>query len=212
MVKKLFIILIMFVCIKYSVYANIVPNKISDIPQNSIGVYQVENKLTVYKEPSTESAIIFEQEINYNSLLNTQTHKTLGILIPQKQLGYVYATDCDENWIEIIYDKINNQRGWVLKEDTFQFMPWVTFYNMYGRKYGLIALQDTQKEVITVSSQPDENAQQIAKVHRPKQIRLTSIEGNWALVSILDIENNTYTGYIQWRNIKGEYYIFPDVK
>lgn len=212
MIKKIFVTLAILVCFKSSIYASVVPNKMNDIPPNSIGVYQVENKLTVYKEPHTESPIVFEEIINYGALLDKYTSNTLCILIPQKQLGYVFATDCDEDWVEIIYDKTNNRKGWVLKEDSFQFMPWITFYNMYGRKYGLITLISTQKEVMTVYSQPEESAQQIAKIHHPKQIRLTSTEGNWALVTILDTENNTYTGYIQWRDINGKYYIFPDVK
>ena len=101
---------------------------------------------------------------------------------------------------------------WVYKNDDFQFLPWINFYNMYGRKYGLQLLKNIPLNINDIHSEPDDNAQILGKMVRPKQIRLTAIEGNWALVSVLDVSCYTNTGYIQWRDINGQFYLFPDMK
>jgi hypothetical protein len=205
----------LFICllgINLSAFADVLPLAISDIPQSSVGVYQVSQKVVVHQKPSVESKIVFEREMNYSTLLGVKYDNNFGILIPQKELAYLYATDCDEDWVEVIYDKSQNLKGWVQKEDDFQFLAWITFYNMYGRKYGLVQLKNAPSVMNDIYSQPDDSSQLIGKITRPKQIRLTAIEGNWILVSILDVSYYTNTGYVQWRNSNGQYYYFPDIK
>ena len=96
-------------------------------------------------------------------------------------------------------------------EDRFQFMPWISFVNLYGKKYGLIELKNSSHND-NIYSQPDENSQILGKLNRPQYIRLTSVEGIWALSSVLDLSRETTTGYIQWRNEKGLIYLFPNIK
>ena len=45
-----------------------------------------------------------------------------------------------------------------------------------------------------------------------KQIKLTAIRGNWALVSVFDIDKTPKTGYIKWRSDSGIIYAFPNIK
>lgn len=210
--KRLILILFVSIMLSMNAFADILPMTANDIPPSSIGVYQTGQRLVVYSSPNSDSKIVFDREINYSIMIGARIDNTFAVLVPQKELGYIYATDCDEDWVEVIYDKTQNLKGWVHKDDDFQFLPWITFYNMYGRKYGLLQLKNSPVSINDIHSQPDEASQTIARMARPKQIRLTSIEGNWVLVSILDVTSCTHTGYIQWRNSSGQYYLFPDIR
>ncbi|MCD8377233.1 MAG: hypothetical protein LUB59_00430 [Candidatus Gastranaerophilales bacterium] len=208
---SLFTLLILF-CWQLMSFGNVVPLTASDIPSNSIGLYQVDKRIVVREKPDDNSKILSDRQINYTVLSGANTDYMFAVLIPDKELGYVYATDADGDWVQIIYDKKNNLKGWVYKNDDFQFFPWINFYSMYGRKYGLYRLKNTPSDVSDIHSQPDENSQILGKMTRPKQIRLTGIEGNWALVTVLDVNCFTNTGYVQWRDINGQFYLFPDIK
>lgn len=185
----------------------------SEIPKNSIGVYQVSSsKLIVYNKPLENAKVIYEENIDYSQYLDNTSSPTFAVILPQKQLSYLYAIDCYDEWVLVIYNKSTNAIGWVKKEDFFQFLPWVNFYGMYGRKYGLVELKNNKTINRKLYSQPDKNSQIVANITKPVKIRLTSLEGNWALVSILDITGSVHTGYLEWRTQNGEYFVFPEFR
>ena len=131
----------------------------------------------------------------------------------EKKLGFLYVSDIgDDGWVEVIYDRHSGARGWVLTEDRFQFLPWLSFYNMYGRKYGLRLLKDAPDEVEVLHAKSEDLSQNIGKLNYVKQIKLTAIRGNWALVSVFDIDKTPKTGYLRWRSNEGVIYAFPDIK
>lgn len=206
-----FILLLLFLS-SYKIFANILPVSSGDIPNGVIGLYQTDKRITIYEKPNCLSKILLDKQIDYFDMMNIKTDDMFGLLVPQKELGYLYVVDTDDDWLCVIYNKNKNLKGWVYKNDDFQFLPWVNFYDLYGRKYGLEKLKNSPDGINEVHSQPDENSRIISKVIQPKQIKLTSIEGNWMLVSILDYTGNIHTGYIQWRNINGQLYLFPIVK
>ena len=130
-----------------------------------------------------------------------------------KKLGFLYVSDIgDEGWVEVIYNKQSGARGWVKTEDRLQFMPWLSFYNMYGRKYGLRLLKDTPDEIEVLHAKSEDLSQNVGKLRYVKQIRLTVIRGNWALVSVVDIDQSPKTGYMRWRSNDGVIYAFPNIK
>ena len=65
---------------------------------------------------------------------------------------------------------------------------------MYGRKYGLRLLKDTPDEIEVLHAKSEDLSQNIGKLRYVKQIRLTAIRGNWALVSVVDIDQTPKTG------------------
>lgn len=200
-------------CIALTCFADVVPTSANDIPPSSIGMYQVScAKLTVYEKPSEKSKIVYEETIDFSYYLNNDKSDTYSVLLAKRQLAYLYATDCYDDWVEIIYNKPFNLKGWVKKEDIFQFLPWFNFYGMYGRKYGLVELKTDKKQTFKLYSQADENSQLLATITKPSRIRLTALEGNWALVSVLDISGTVQTGYLQWRTQEGEFFVFPSFK
>lgn len=196
-----------------SCHANVMPVNSMDIPADAIGLYQTDNRITIYIKPDSGSNKIIDNKINYSDYINEKFDNMFAIIVPSKKLGYLYAVDIsdDEQWIKVVYDKSRNLTGWVYKNDDFQFMTWMDFVSLYGRKYGLELLKPSKSEV-EVYSNPDINSQVINKFQNPKVIRLTSVEGNWMLVSVLNYNSSTMIGYIKWRNDKGCILLFPKIK
>ena len=207
--KKIFI----FVCMMFVLpaIADTMPYYMENIPASSIGVFQTGDKLTLYSEPDESSHVIKEFDFSYKQ--ETMPDGVFAVLLNEKKLGLLYVTDIgDDNWVEVLYNKHTGARGWVMTEDRFQFLPWLSFYNMYGRKYGLRLLKDTPDEIEILHSKAEDLSQNVGKLNYVKQIRLTAVRGNWALVSVVDLDKTPKTGYLKWREANGKIYAFPNIK
>ncbi len=208
--KNLFTLIITLFLIS-SVYADTMPFYMNSIPKKAIGMYQTGDNLTIFSEPEANSNIIKKFEFKYTS--ETMPDSVFAALLNEKKLGFLYVSDIgDEGWVEVIYDKKTGAKGWVLTEDRFQFLPWLSFYNMYGRKYGLRILKDAPEEIDVLKAKSDDLSQTVAKLNYIKQINLTAVRGNWALVSVYDIDKTPKTGYLKWREKDGTIYAFPNIK
>lgn len=215
MIRNVIIALLGVVLLKSWCFADIIPKNSAEIPSSSIGVYQVSSsRLVVYSKPDDKSKILYEENLDYSKYMDKTDSPIYCIVLPKKQLSYLYAIDCYDEWVEVICDKKSNTIGWVKKDDNFQFLPWVNFYGMYGRKYGLFGLKKESSKLFTttVYADADKSSKIISENIQPVKIRLTSIEGNFALVSILDITGTINTGYIEWRTQEGKYFVFPECK
>ena len=67
-------------------------------------------------------------------------------------------------------NKQTGKKGWVHAADKMQFLPWINFYNLYGRKYGINILKDAPKDTYTLHSQCEDNSQSISKLNYVKKI------------------------------------------
>ena len=138
---------------------------------------------------------------------------TFAFLINEKKLGFLYVSDVyDDGWVEVVYDKRAKAKGWVKTSDSMQFLPWLNFYNLYGRKYGLRFLNNVTEDLKVLRAKSEENSQIISKLNYIKQIKLTAIRGNWALVSVFDLDKVPKTGYLRWRGDDGTIYAVPNIK
>lgn len=207
--KKFLIILCLFFVMP--VLADTMPFYMNSIPKNAIGMYQTGENITLYSHPEANSAVIKKLDFSYDP--NTMPDNVFAVLLNEKKLGFLYVSDIgDDGWVEVIYDKITGAKGWVQTEDRFQFLPWLSFYNMYGRKYGLRILKDAPDEIETLHAKSEDLSQNVATLRFVKQIKLTVIRGNWALVSVVDIDKTPKTGYMKWRGTDGTIYAFPNIK
>ncbi|DAA99311.1 TPA: hypothetical protein CPT96_08920 [Candidatus Gastranaerophilales bacterium HUM_10] len=207
--KKFLIILCLFLMMP--VWADTMPFYMNSIPKNAIGMYQTGENITLYSHPEVNSAVIKKLDFSYNP--ETMPDNVFAVLLNEKKLGFLYVSDIgDDGWVEVIYDKITGAKGWVQTEDRFQFLPWLSFYNMYGRKYGLRILKDAPDEIETLHAKSEDLSQNVATLRFVKQIKLTVIRGNWALVSVVDIDKTPKTGYMKWRGTDGTIYAFPNIK
>lgn len=193
------------------VFADVMPFYINSIPKDAIGMYQTGENITIFSEPEANAKTIKKFDFSYNP--SSMPDGMFALLLNEKKLGFLYVSDIgDDGWVEVIYDRHSGARGWVLTEDRFQFLPWLSFYNMYGRKYGLRLLKDTPDEIEVLHAKSEDLSQNIGKLNYVKQIKLTAIRGNWALVSVFDIDKTPKTGYLRWRSNEGVIYAFPNIK
>lgn len=208
MKKLLLIICMMFML---PVFADVMPFYTNSIPKDAIGMYQTGENITIFSEPEANAKTIKKFDFSYNP--SSMPDGMFALLLNEKKLGFLYVSDIgDDGWVEVIYDRHSGARGWVLTEDRFQFLPWLSFYNMYGRKYGLRLLKDTPDEIEVLHAKSEDLSQNIGKLNYVKQIKLTAIRGNWALVSVFDIDKTPKTGYLRWRSNEGVIYAFPNIK
>ena len=209
--KKIFLLIIISLLMMNLVLADTMPFYLDSIPKKAIGMYQTGDNLTIFSEPEANSNIIKKFEFKYTS--ETMPDSVFAVLLNEKKLGFLYVSDIgDEGWVEVIYDKKTGAKGWVLTEDRLQFLPWISFYNMYGRKYGLRILKDAPDEIDVLKAKSEDLSQTIATLNYIKQINLTAVRGNWALVSVFDIDKTPKTGYLKCREKDGTIYAFPNIK
>ncbi len=207
--KKFLIILAMMLTLP--VFADTMPFYVGSIPEGVIGMYQTDKELTLYSHPEANSQVIKKMDFSYNA--ETMPDSVFAVLINDKKLGFLYVSDIDEDgWVQVIYDKQTRAKGWVQTVDRMQFLPWLNFYNLYGRKYGLRLMKDAPDDTKVLRAKAEDLSQNVSKLNYIKQIKLTTIRGNWALVSVFDLDKTPKTGYLRWRSNDGVIYAFPNIK
>ncbi len=207
--KKFLIILAMMLTLP--VFADTMPFYVGSIPEGVIGMYQTDKELTLYSHPEANSQVIKKMDFSYNP--ETMPDSVFAVLINDKKLGFLYVSDIDEDgWVQVIYDKQTSAKGWVQTVDRMQFLPWLNFYNLYGRKYGLRLMKDAPDDTKVLRAKAEDLSQNVSKLNYIKQIKLTTIRGNWALVSVFDLDKTPKTGYLRWRSNDGVIWAFPNIK
>ena len=207
--KKFLIIMAMFLMMP--VFADTMPFYMNTIPNDTIGMYQTGKEVTLYSKPEANSNIIKNIKFSYKP--ETMPVNIFAVLLNEKGLGFMYVTDIgDDGWVEVIYDKKSGARGWVLTEDRMQFLPWLNFYNLYGRKYGLRFMKDAPKDLQVLKAKSEDDSQTVSRLNFIKQMKLTKVQGNWALVTVKDLDETPKTGYMKWRNSDGTIYAFPNIR
>ena len=207
--KKILIIMCMFFVLP--VMADTMPFYVESIPRNVIGMYQTGDSVKIYSHPEANSEIVKEIKFSYEP--EEMPDNVFAVLKKKKKLGFLYVSDVgDEGWVEVIYNRKTGAKGWVLTEDKLQFLPWLNFYNLYGRKYGLRFMKDSPDDLEILKAKSEDLSQTVSTLRYVKQIRLTAIRGNWALVSVVDVDRTPKMGYLRWRGDDGTIYAFPNIK
>lgn len=218
--KKLSLFLItalMFVGIGISseTYAkDIIPVRPNVTQTTTIGMYQVGDDVKIYKEPNEDSQILYRVRWNNDEFFPSEIgfDNFFTVFLPKKNLALVSVTDFNDDWVEIIYNNSTGQTGWIKKDDPYKFMTWINFYNTYGKKYGLVLLKSVPETCKDIKAQTEDLAKTISTMNYPQKINLNVIRGNWALVSVFDLDKTPKTGYVRWRSDNGVRYFFPDIK
>lgn len=206
--KKKFITLVAILVTALTVWAGYMPYYSNSIPKDALGLFQATGELKILEEPSEASAEKTTLKWDYKGM----PEGVFAAFVPEKELSFLYVTDIDEDFVEVIYDKDKNLRGWVKLEDRFLFNSWMSFYNLYGRKYGLKLMKDLPKDYQVLRAAPEDESQVVSRLNYPQKIKLTALRGNWALVSVLDMDKTPKTGFLKWRSADGDIYAFPEIK
>ena len=181
---------------------------------NTVGLYQVDNDITIYKEPNDDAQILYRVRWNQDEFFPTNigAENFFVLFLPEKELALVGVVDITDDWVEIVYNNQTGKTGWIKKDDPYKFMTWINFYNTYGKKYGLRLLKSAPETCKDMKSSPEDMAKTISTMNYPQKINLNALRGNWALVSVMDLDKMPKTGYIRWRSDDGIRYFFPAVK
>lgn len=192
----------------------VMPRYISLRYTNSLGLYEVGKNIVLYKSPNDNSPVLKSYSWTKDEIYpeNTNFEDIFTVFIPSKELAMMTVMDENEDWVQVVYNNKTGATGWIKKDDPYKFMTWVNFYNMYGRKYGLYMLQGCSEKINEMKSGAEETSQTISTLNHPETINLNVISGNWALVSVMDIDRTPKTGYVRWRADDGIRYLFPDIK
>lgn len=180
----------------------------------SVGLYQITDDVKIYEEPNEDSQILYRVRWNNDEFFPDEIgfEKFFVVFIAKKNLALVAVTDYTDDWVEIIYDNTTGKTGWIKMDDPYKFMTWINFYNSYGKKYGLKLLQSSPETCKDMKAQTEDLSKTISTINHPKKINLNVIRGNWALVSVMDLDKTPKTGYVRWRSDNGVRYFFPDIK
>lgn len=195
--------------------ANVLPTNVSIERTNTFGIYQVPNEIVLYSEPSEASNIIHSISWIGDKIFpeTVKAQDLFLVYIPDKNLGMLAVSDDTDDWVQVIYNNSTGAKGWIKKDDPYRFMSWIMFYNMYGKKYGLDILKEVPETAKDLHASTDDKSQIVGTIKLPAQkINVTAIMGNWALVSVFDIDRVPKTGYIRWRSDNGVKYFFPAIK
>lgn len=193
---------------------DIIPVRPNVTQTTTIGMYQVGDDVKIYKEPNEDSQILYRVRWNNDEFFPSEIgfDNFFTVFLPKKNLALVSVTDFNDDWVEIIYNNSTGQTGWIKKDDPYKFMTWINFYNTYGKKYGLVLLKSSPETCKDIKAQTEDLAKTISTMNYPQKINLNVIRGNWALVSVFDLDKTPKTGYVRWRSDNGVRYFFPDIK
>lgn len=213
--KKFLLILSILLMLPLSAYsADVVPQYVSIQQTNTLGLYQAPNEIMLYKDPSEASTLVHSISWIGEKIFpeSVKPQDLFVVYVPAKNLAYLAVTDETEDWVQVIYNNSTGAKGWIKKDDPYRFSTWVMFYNMYGKKYGLNLLKEAPDSAKDLHVATDEKSQIVGTINMPKKINLNLVRGNWALVSVMDIDRTPKTGYVRWRSDKGVKYYFPAIK
>lgn len=212
--KKFFITVAFLFSLILPVNAEVMPYYVSSINTSSIGVYQASNTIVVHQEPNEKSSILLDVYWNGKIFKNSDVSASnLFIVFAQpKELAFLQVVDETEDWVQIVFNKNGEQRGWVKKDDEYRYMNWRTFFNLYGRKYGVYYMKDAPECSKNIYGSNVDDAQSIGMINYPQTIRITAVKGNWLLVNVFDMDKLQKIGWVKWRSVSGEVYLFPAIK
>lgn len=212
--KRFFILLSLCLFFLMPTFADVMPYYVANINSEAIGVYQAPKSVKVYEKPDEHSKLLLKALWDYKSFNCSQSSisNLFVVMIQEKELAFLLVTEDYDEWVQVIYDRSSAKKGWIKKDDVYRFLPWRNFYSLYGRKYGLYLLKDAPQEVKNIYSATAETSQIVDLINKPEKIKLTAVKGNWALVTVSDLDKRPKTGYLQWRNTRGEIYAFPAIR
>lgn len=212
LIKLLFIIFtVMFLSLP--VFADVMPYYSSSISRDIIGFIQVPESFNIYSSPSQGSDLL--ETISWNKTEVKlkdgflEPGETFSVLLYDQRIAFCSVLDEENGWYKVIYDKKNNLSGWFKPAIPQDFWNLRDFYSSFGRKYGLYYFKDIPSSKKNIYSAASDEAQKIDGFDFAKFIKLVIIRGNWALVSVVDLDNQPKTGFVKWRTAEGDLYLFP---
>lgn len=194
--------------------AQYMPKYLGNLPNCGIGLYFGTGKATVYEAPDTNSPVIanihWDTENVYINNEKFEPKNIFAVFLPQKALSAFIAVDEQgEEYTKIIYNNSKQLTGWIKNDENAKAFYWRQLFYRYGKTNGLYLFADFPKDKKNLMLTPEEDANVSYQFIYPKYIRLQLIKGNWALIKVVDYDDEQKIGWFQWRNSNGSLNLFP---
>lgn len=209
----LWIFLPIVLFLQMPVRADVMPHYSSAISKETIGFLQVPKKINIYAYPRIDAevfdvALVDRYDIKFKEY-SLDPQEMYAVQIGDKGYEFCMVIDIQDDWYKIIYDKKHNKSGWVRQQNENDFYSLRDFYSFYGKKDGLYYMKNIDYRKRGIYSGAYQTSQKIDGLTLVKSIKLHKISGNWALVTIVDIDSKPKIGYIRWREDDGTILLFP---
>lgn len=219
MIKKIFLLSIIFLMTAITVFADIVPKTSKSIRHYGIGLLKIEKDFDVYANTDVKSKKLYQFNVpvkKKTTAIVKDTRKIVNpyiVSIPSEQEFYVAVSDYPENgWIKIYYNQNGKETGWVKLSDKKDYLTWKEFVYKFGKKNGLFIMRDIPSTDYKLYSQDSEDSQVVDDFTYPQYMALRMIRGNWMLVTVVDSGNVYKTGWFCWRSDNGKLRVFPNMR
>ena len=215
MKKIILTILSVFIFNFSTMAAEYLPKYKTSMLEYGIGLYFGEGTATVYAEPNDKSKILanLKWDADYVDINGTKVEpkNVFAVFSPQKSLsGFIALDEIGTEYTKIIYDNSKQLSGWIKNSPENKVFYWRQLFYRYGKTRGLYMFADTLKTEKLLRVSPDEDSEISYEFIYPKYIRLQLIKGNWALVKVVDYDNEQKVGWFRWRNSDGTLNLFPE--
>ena len=199
-------------------YTNFTPYYTNSVNHYGIGAARVTNFIEIYEKPDLNSKVL--QRIYWNNIGNfvvsnkTKMQKPSDIFIlysPKENMVFLSVEDEDDDWINVCFDQKNLKFGWVKKENGkhgAKFYSYKDLFFEFGKKHGIYTFRNLPADFKTLHSSPSIESNVVDEFDYPKFITPWLIQGNWMLVKVVTMNNETKTGWFHWRSDNGRLYGF----
>lgn len=193
------------------------PRYNDSIKNYGIGIYFGNGATTVYQEPNDKSPIIaklnWDAENVYMGKEILSPRNIFAVFLPEKGLsGFIATDEQGTEYTEIIYNNSKGLKGWIKNDTENKAFYWRQLFYKYGKTKGLYMFANMDESSKYLMLAPDDEAEVSHKIIYPKFIKLQLIKGNWALIKVVDYDNEQKVGWYKWRNSDGTLNLFPDFK
>ena len=193
------------------------PRYADSIRNFGIGIYFGNGKATVYSEPDENSEVLAKMtwdadKVQINDRI-ADPKNVFAVFVPQNALsGFIALDEQGTEYIKILYDNQKGLSGWIKNSPDEKVFYWRQLFYKYGKTKGLYVFSDVSKEGRYLRLTPDDDGEISHKFVYPRYIRLQLIKGNWALLKVVDYDNEQKVGWFRWRNSDGSLNMYPDFK
>lgn len=218
MIKKITLLILLFFMLLTPAFAKnkeFMPKYHGSLQNFGIGLYFGNGNVTIYSAPDEKSKVLtkltWDENYVYENNKEIEPVEVFAVFVPRKGLSAFIAVDETENkYTQIIYDLKNGKIGWIKNNENEKAYYWRQLFYRYGKSTGLCFFKDIPKEARILRLAPDEFSEISYEFVHPKYVRLQLIKGNWALLKVVDYDEEQKVGWFQWRNPDGTLNMMPD--
>ena len=213
--KKIIVALFSVLIFSMSAFCiEFMPKYKDSIKDFGIGLYFGEGKAVVYAQPDDKSEVLArlswnEQRVNIDNE-TVQPKEVFGVFLPDNALsGFIALDEQGTEYTKIVYNQNKGLSGWIKNTPGSKVFYWRQLFYKYGKTRGLYIFADIPKDDRFLKLAPQDDSDISYEFVYPKYIRLQLIKGNWALLKVVDYDNDQKIGWFKWRNSDGTLNMYP---